>query len=185
MDPLALERVLVARARRGGPDGRQAFRDLVIDHQAWLTRYVFYVLGSMDQADDVVQEVFIRAYSALDGYRGESGLRPWLRTIATRLAFNHRRDQATRSRVEGQAAQSELLPPVGGAFEAREALLGTLAELPYPYREILVLRFVEELSVGEIAETLVIGLSAAKMRLKRAREAFEVSWTNLVNHAPS
>jgi RNA polymerase sigma-70 factor (ECF subfamily) len=171
MPPTPEELDLILRAQQGGADGQQAFRSLVRLHEAWLVRYLYYVLRDMSAADDVAQEVLLKAYEGLPLFRATSSFRTWLRTIATRLAFNHRRDASTRRRYEDQVPSS-VLPGLAAEVEARDALLKLLDELSYPYREILLLRHVEELSIEEIAVTLDIGTSAAKMRLKRARDSF-------------
>ena len=171
MPPTPEELELIRRAQKGGPDGQAAFEMLVRLHQAWLVRYLFYVLRDMGAADDVAQEVLVKAYQHLPGFQATSNFRTWLRTIATRLAFNHRRDAGTRKRYE-ERVEISALSSVASTVEARDALLKLLDQLPYPYREVLILRHVEELSVEEIAVTLSIGKSAAKMRLKRARAQF-------------
>jgi RNA polymerase sigma-70 factor (ECF subfamily) len=169
---LAHEARLVERVRNDGSDGRLAYDDLVREHQQWLVRYLVYVLGDQGRAEDVAQEVLVKAYTSIHLYRGDARLKSWLRSIATRLAFNQRRDASTRQRYEDQAdARTESAGPEGAVL-ARDVLIGVLERLAYPYREVLVLRYVEELSVAEIATTLGLSGSAAKMRVKRARDAF-------------
>ena len=171
MPPTPEELALIRRVQKGGPDGQAAFEVLVRLHQEWLVRYLCYVLRDMSAADDVAQEVLVKAYEHLPRFQATSNFRTWLRTIATRLAFNYRRDAGTRKRYE-ERVEVSALPSVEGSMEARDSLLKILEQLPYPYREILVLRHVEELSIEEISAALGIGNSAAKMRLKRARASF-------------
>jgi RNA polymerase sigma-70 factor (ECF subfamily) len=182
MSPSSAEQTLLRRARARGPDGRAAFDQLVLGHQEWLVRYLYYLLGDMGHADDVAQDVFLRAYQKLDGFRGDSSFKTWIRQMATRLAFNHKRDRQTRSGYEEAAERSRLAPVGLEAVEAREALLAVMGSLPYPYREILIMRHVEEMSVADIAAALGIGLSAAKMRLSRARDAFWEKHRDMVGH---
>lgn len=166
---------LLRLAATADTDGRLAFEALVRRHQAWLVRLLFFLLGRQAQAEDVAQETFVRAYLALKGGEAVKGLRPWLRTIATRLAFNLRRDAKTRQRTHEAAVPDggePVAPGPEGRASARNLLEQLLPQLSYPYREVLILRHVEELSVEEISELLGIGLSAAKMRLARAREQF-------------
>ncbi len=177
---------LVETVRGGGEEGQEAYKELVKRHQAWLVRYLAYVLGSQAEAEDVAQEVYVKAWQKLATFRGESSFQTWLRSIATRLAYNRRRDRSTRARYEEEAgAELDLVfRPDGGDVDAREVLIVVLSALPYPYREILVLRHVEELEVSEIARALDVGLSAAKMRLKRAREAFWDRYTEVTDAPP-
>lgn len=172
---------LVARVLRGGEDGDVAFRQLVLTHQAWLMRYLIYLLHDADKADEVAQQVFIVVYQRLREHRGSS-FRGWIRRIATRRAFNYRRDTRTRRDYEARTPITEALQSPEEELASREALLVTLQQLPYPTREILVLRYVEELPVSEIAEHLDIGLSAAKMRLKRARDEFATVYREQVSN---
>lgn len=171
---------LVAMARDRGIQGRLAYEELVRRHQQWLVRFLLFLLhGRKADAEDVAQEVFVKAYLAIDGFRGDAGFRGWLRTIARRTAFDHQRDRRTAARYEEAAWESasvidgtSVAPGVEVAA-TRQLIAMLLLQLPYPYREILVLRYLEHLSVQEIAASLNIGESAAKMRLKRAREQFE------------
>jgi RNA polymerase sigma-70 factor, ECF subfamily len=106
-----------------------------------------------------------------DTFSSGDNFRAWIRTIATRVAFNYRRDSATRAKYH---AALEPTPDgrYGDATETRDLLDRVLTRLSYPHREILVLRYVEELSLIEIGDLLNLGESAAKMRLLRAREEF-------------
>jgi RNA polymerase sigma-70 factor (ECF subfamily) len=166
---------LVLEAARRGLAGQLAFEALVDRHQQWLVRLLTHLLGNQSDAEDVAQEAFVRAFLAIDTCTDGARFRGWLRVIARRLAFNHRREARTRARYEAQsggasATDAEVLPR---QLEGRDLLKQVLAELPYPYREIMVLRFVEELPVKDIADVLEIGESAAKMRLARARTDFQ------------
>lgn len=161
----------LVREAKGG--NRSAFNRLARQHHAWLVRYLLFVLGNQGDAEDVAQEALLRAWLALGDLRDVDGFRPWLRQIATRQAFNHRRDRMTRERYADAASGPNISPGPGKALEARDLLDGVLLKLSYPYREVLVLRHVECLGITEISSLLGIGESAAKMRLKRAREAFE------------
>lgn len=160
---------LVRRARRGD---QRAFSVLCRRHEAWLVRYLYGLLGSSQDAEDVAQDAFVRAFAALDRFEGRSSVRTWLRTIATRLAFNRRRDAAARTRYEELPERRIATPDSAAAVEARQILDLVLARLAYPYREILVLRYLEELDVREVGRALGISQPAAKMRLLRARDQF-------------
>lgn len=168
-----IERQLIHAAKQGGAKGQQAFRQLVEEHQRWLTWFLTCLLNNQADAEDVAQEVFVRAFLALDRFRGESKFRTWLRRIAINQAFNHRRAGGRHQAEEFDESWDRASDDRHGeALAARDALMHCLLQLPYVSREILVLYHVEELSVREVATTLDIGLSAAKMRLKRARDSF-------------
>lgn len=165
------ERELLARARRGGVEGRAAFEALVRRHDAWLVRLLAYVTGSLAEAEDLVQEVFVRTWQELPRLRGRP-LRPWLRVVALRMAWNRQRDETTRRHYEERVVDLRFATVSQEAVLARDLILRVLRELPYPYREVLLLRYVEELPYREIAAVLGITEGAARMRLKRARAAF-------------
>jgi RNA polymerase sigma-70 factor, ECF subfamily len=163
----ATDQALVRLARERTKEGLAAYQELVQRHQGGALRLGAYLLGNRIDAEDVAQEAFVRAYMSLPRADESTNFGAWLRTIVTRLCFNLRRDQRARSRREQAEEGSTRLP-----VSTRTAVEWTLQQLPYPYREILVLRFVEGLAIEEIATTLDLGLSAAKMRLGRARERF-------------
>lgn len=167
------ERQLVAQVQAGGKGAQIAFRKIVEDHQRWLVWFLTCLLGSRNDAEDVAQEVFVRAFLAIQRFRGDSRLRTWLRRIAINQAFNHRRAHV-RHRADALDESWDLATHDANpeALAARDALMHCLKQLPYVSREILILHHVEELSLKEVAVVLDIGVSAAKMRLKRARESF-------------
>lgn len=170
-DDASLVRIAAGR----GLPGQLAFEKLVDRHQTWLVRFLLHLLGGRSDAEDIAQDAFVRAFLAIEECGDGSRFRGWLRVIARRLAFNHRRDARTRAHYE---ERSGVLAPdhAGGPalqIESRELLEAVLTDISYPYREIMVLRFVEELPLKEIADLLEIGESAAKMRLSRARQEFQ------------
>lgn len=166
---------LVKLAATRGLPGQIAFERLVDRHQQWLVRLLVHLLASQTDAEDVAQEAFIRAFLAIEDCKDGNRFRGWLRVIARRLAFNHRRDAKTRAHYEENSGvlASQNVAPISGRVEGRDLLKQVLGELSYPYREIMVLRFVEELPLKEIAAVLEVGESAAKMRLSRARAEFQ------------
>lgn len=174
----ASDDALVDLVREDGPQRGDAYRALVLRYQSWLLRLVTYLMGGRAaDAEDVTQEVFVRAFLALDSYRGDASFGAWLRVIAMRTAFNYKRAKNTLNKYEDRAYTEDVIfssPVLPGerALMAREEVELALEALSWPYREILVLRYVEEMELEEISEALGIGLSAAKMRLKRARDAF-------------
>lgn len=166
------ERWLVAQIRRGGPGAESAFQALVERHQTWLVHFLMCLVGSQADAEDVAQEVFVRAFLALDRFRGDAQFKTWIRRIAVNQAFNYRRGNTARTAREDEVARAAPQGSMDGTYEAREALALVLAKLSYPYREALVLYHVENQDVASMARTLDLGESAVKMRLKRAREQF-------------
>lgn len=166
------DQALLALAKKAGPQAKKAYGALVERHQGWLVRLLAQLLQrSPADAEDVAQEAFVRTFAAIGRIPEGASFRAWLRVTAVRLAYNHRRDALTRQKYH-DSWRPEEASGVESRLEAKEALSMTLARLPYPYREILILRHVEELALEDIANVLDVGLSAAKMRLSRARAAF-------------
>lgn len=177
------ERQLIQAVKQGGVQGQDAFRHLVEQHQRWLTWFLTCLLNNQADAEDVAQDVFVRAFLSIDRFRGESKFRTWLRRIAINQAFNHRRAGGRHAAEEFDESWDRASHDRHGeALAARDALLHYMNKLPYVSREILVLYHVEELSVREVAKTLEIGVSAAKMRLKRARDGFKEVYEEDLGH---
>src|SRR5256714_2489951 len=162
---------LLERLRAG--DAR-AFEELVIAYQHRVYGVALRMLGSRAEAEEIAQEVFLRAYRAIGACRGEARLGTWLYGIASRLCLN-RLASPHRRMARGEEAVAEVAAPTPDAAGAAErgeldaALRAAIAELPEDRRLVLVLRDVEGLSYEEIAETLAIDPGTVRSRLHRAR----------------
>lgn len=171
---------LIARVKEGGEQSKQAFQILVERHQKWLVALLKHLISDLQEAEDLAQNVFVKAFFALPKFRDESKFRTWLRVIATREAFNHYRKRGSSEIPTDFDEQPTIIeddqPTAQERLHERDALNLALKKVPYPYREILVLRYIEELSLEEIGEALELGTSATKMRLKRAREFFQEAY---------
>jgi RNA polymerase sigma-70 factor (ECF subfamily) len=160
---------LVRRARDGDP---AAFEALVDRHYPDCLRYAFRMLGDRADAEEAVQDAFVRAHRSLGRYREQDRFRVWLLRILanrcrTRAAATRRRLRlldAFAASMDGKA----VAPQANGGFG--RAVQRALAALPPEQREAFLLKHVEELSYEEIARITGAGLSALRMRVKRARE---------------
>jgi len=166
----ALERLAQRAASELG-----AFREIVLCTQAELVRYAARVLGSLSEAEDVVQEAYVKAHGALTRgeFDGRSRLRTWLYSIVTHGAIDALRS-GRRRRALHQRASSEVATEQGPRAEAQLALheLGDwLAGLPAEQRAALVLKVIEGHSSREVAEILGCSEGAVEQRLVRARAA--------------
>lgn len=168
------ERELVARAATGSAE---AFEELIRLHSPRVYRMLVRVVGNVADAEDVVQETFLKAWRALPGFRGEARFSTWLYRIAMneanrRLAWAAQRATLPIDDVvlevpdlrEGPAALAE-------AAEVEEQLERSIAELPPHYRAAVVLRDVEGLTNEEAAEVLGLDVRNFKSRLHRGRMA--------------
>lgn len=172
---------LVARARTDGSANTGPFEELVQRHQRFVVANCRVITRSPNDAEDLAQEVFVKAFFALRRFEGRSQFRTWLQRIKVNHCLNHLRK--TRGAVavdidevvpEGHA-DLQTAPTAESDLQAageRERIVRVLDELSDTLRVPLMLRDGDGLSYEEIAEHLGIGLSAVKMRIKRAREEF-------------
>lgn len=172
------DRTLVLRAQRGE---RAAFGELVTRYMERAYYTALGLVGNHDDALDLSQEAFARAFRARATIDAQRPFFPWLYQIIRRLCFNHMRDQrAHRRKLE--TAGSWLADTTMGArppsperelerAELRERVAAAIRQLPAREREALVLREFEELRYREIAELLRIPIGTVMSRLYRARRS--------------
>ena len=169
---------LAALVRAAQAGDAAAFRELVETYKRPVYALGYRMLGNHDDADDVAQETFVRAWSALERYDPRYSFLGWLRTIATRLALNSI-DKRRRRRTEGGeafelAAMAAPAPNPGPDAELEAQEVGSMLEqalrdLPEEFRLPLLLRSHDELSYAEIAAALAIPVGTVMSRLHRAR----------------
>ena len=162
---------LLARLRAGDP---RAFEELVIGYQHRVFGVALRMLGNRAEAEEIAQEVFLRAHRAVADFRGEARLGTWLYGIASRLCLN-RLASPDRRMARGDALLADVTaatPDAAAELERAEldaALRTAIAELPEERRLVLVLRDVEGLSYEQIAEALAVDPGTVRSRLHRAR----------------
>jgi RNA polymerase sigma-70 factor (ECF subfamily) len=171
---------LVARARAGD---REAFRAIMTRCNQRLFRIARAVIGDEGEAEDVLQEAYVRAFGAIAGFRGEAAIATWLTRIVLNEAHGRlRRRKVTVEFEELEAAQesAQVLNFPGAArsdgpeADAARAQIRRMLEqavdgLPEAFRLVFILREVEELSVEETAGHLGLKPETVKTRLHRAR----------------
>ena len=173
-EPAGTEASLLARAQAGDV---AAFERLSSAYADRLFMLLLRLLGDRGEAEDVAQEVMLRAWQGISRFRGQSSYFTWLYRIAVNEANRALEKRARRpagvpiGADELQLPDSPLLDPSRQAEnnELREALARALAELPPALRTAIVLRDVEGLSTQEAAEIAGIGQAAFKSRLHQAR----------------
>jgi RNA polymerase sigma-70 factor (ECF subfamily) len=171
------DQALVKASVRGDA---QAFAELVVRYTAPIFNLVFRLTGDRVEAENVTQEAFLRAYSALPHSRTEMAFKPWLFQIAVNLC----RDLARKKRPD---AFTDLAREDGGApeeqiedeaplpldqieeHELERALAHAVASLPEVYRAAVTLRYAEELSYEEIAAVLKLPVNTVRTHLFRAK----------------
>lgn len=150
----------------------EAFALLVDRHHARCLKVATGLLGDSDDAEDAVQEAFVRAYRHLGSYREQDRFGAWVLHIVVNQCRTHRARIAKRAGSDG-----ELDRLIAGGCDAdaaveeaeqRETLARALEQLGADQREAVILRFSNELSYDEMAKVTGVGVSALKMRVQRA-----------------
>ena len=175
------EKELISRAKEGDQD---AFGQLVLTHQNKVYTLCVHLLGSREDAEDLAQEAFLKAWRSLDGFLGESSFTTWMHRLTTNLCLDHLRKQSRRQNVsvavsldDEEATVPEPVDQSGDPHEELEraerqrALAKRLQELPEHYKKPLVMREVGGMSYQEIADALELDLGTVKSRIARARES--------------
>lgn len=162
---------LVSAAKAGDT---AAFDHLILRHQERVFAVAYHILGNAEDAADVQQEAFVRAWTKLHGFRGEASFATWLHKIAINMCLAKRKQSRPASSLEeDQAMAVEADPP-----DCQERLVNAvlvrqlLAEIPAKQRTLLVLREVEGMSIGEIAEVTGSSVEAVRKQLWRIRKLF-------------
>jgi RNA polymerase sigma-70 factor, ECF subfamily len=174
------ESVLVAQAREGD---MSAFAELVRRYEGKIFRLAQHVTQNREDAEDVLQETFMKAYEHLDQFKGDSKFYTWIVRIAVNQALMKLRRRKTDRSVSldeqidtGEDTVVREIAAWGEDPEQRfsreelgEILESAIETLEPPYRSVFVLRDIDELSTEETAEALGLSIPAVKSRLLRAR----------------
>ncbi len=176
------EAELIDRARRGD---HQAFATLVRTHQHGVFTLALRIVGNRETAADVAQDALVRAWRALPRFRGDAAFSTWLHRITVNTASTARR-RAYRDTgvpledVSGGLEDGGMTPERAGEnVDLRGALRDAIADLPRGMRAVVVLKDVYGWSHQEVADALGITVTAAKVRLHRARRRLQ---TRLESH---
>jgi RNA polymerase sigma-70 factor (ECF subfamily) len=167
-DDASIDQTLIARWREGD---ERAATQLVERHASPVARYL-QSLGARDDVEELLQDTFVRAFSALDSFRGESSLRTWLFTIARRLLLDSRRAFRRRRDVdpvaEGDAVTEFTALDGLIAGESGRRVLEAVERLSPTQREVFSLRAGEGRSYREIAEIVGTTEGAARVHFHNA-----------------
>jgi RNA polymerase sigma-70 factor (ECF subfamily) len=173
------ERSLIVQAAAGN---HAAFDQLVTVHQDRIARLVHRLLGWPSDVDDVVQDVFVDALISLHRFDGRSSVLTWLTRLTINRCRTHQRKQWIRlsflrsKRASMGAAGDASAPDTSDSAIAQETIHqvhSAIRQLNQKDREIVVLRYLEELPIEEIAKTLRLSRQATDVRLSRSRKRLE------------
>ncbi|USG65455.1 sigma-70 family RNA polymerase sigma factor [Brevibacillus ruminantium] len=149
------------------------FESLVRDYVKKVLRLVYLIVKDRSLAEDITQEVFLKAYKNLSSFRGESSMQTWVYKIAMNEARKHLRSWSFRHLFYrpdvdlevAEAAESSVIHNDGRARFVRMVM-----NLPPNHRQMIVLHYYEELSIEKMADILGISPGAVYTRLHRARQ---------------
>jgi RNA polymerase sigma-70 factor (ECF subfamily) len=172
-----------ALVQRCATNDEAACAELVADHQRMVVQLATNLLGDREEALDLSQEVFLRVFSTIHRFRGQSSLRTWIYRIAVNQARNRHRFWRRRHRGD-QVSLDEHVARHGDCLSGTDAtpdgvlaqkelalsLQTALDQLPFDQRTAIILREVDGLSYEEIAYSLGVAVGTVKSRLTRARK---------------
>ena len=188
---------LVQRVKNGD---QEAFNLLVLKYQRKVGRLVRRLVSNSDEADDVVQDAFIKAYRALPQFRGDSAFYTWLYRIAVNTAKNHLVSRGKRPislseltsnegdeesfevpvvTIDNNTPEAELM-----SRQIAETVNRAVSALPEELQTALSLREIDGLSYEEIAEAMNCPIGTVRSRIFRAREAVAAELKPLLNVSP-
>ena len=179
-EPILDESVLIAQSREGDAE---AYGQLVRRYQSKIFRLAQHITQNREDAEDVLQETFLKAYEHLDQFQGNSKFYTWIVRIAVNqslMKLRRRKNDKSVSMDDAIDTGEDMIVREIAAWDenpeerlSREEIGGILdsaiKNLEPPYRSVFVLRDIEELSTEETAEALGLSVPAVKSRLLRAR----------------
>lgn len=172
-----LDSELALRCRQGD---KEAFGQLYARHEAAIFRYAFYLTGNRDDAADIKQETFLRAYQAIAAFRAEASLRTWLLKICVNLCRDRVRSWSHRQLVYCETPEHFVgfvaaNDPQRALEDAHiiQTILRALKGLSPAQREVVVLHTIEGLDYPEIGRISGCSATTAKMRVFRARKCLK------------
>jgi len=185
LDYATMPEKLLLRHAQGGD--REAFRAIMQKHNQRLFRVARAVVNNDDEAEDILQDAYLKAFAAIAAFRGESGLNTWLTAITLNEARGRLRRRRPGESLEVMEANGDRIIPFPGMAEitdpeaeavrseARRLLERAIDGLTDEFRIVFMLRDVEGLSVEETAAQLDINPQTVRTRLFRARQSLRQS----------
>ena len=162
----------------GTVNARRAYDLLVRKYREKIFYHAYYILKDSQEAFDVTQEVFIRSYQEPKLFDDDFRIKPWLFRVCTNLCYNIVRDKKRRGGilenvVQERRGSAEVLLAVDAVLnrEMSQQMSRALARLPLAHRNILLLRYWDDLSYAEIADVLGVKMGTVMSRLSRAKTA--------------
>ncbi|MGM8216670.1 RNA polymerase sigma factor SigW [Bacillaceae bacterium W0354] len=166
----------------------EAFGVIVDQYQNQIYQHCYRMLGNHHDAQEITQEAFLKAYANIHTFKKNKKFAPWLYRIASNLCIDYLRKKKPINILDQEIKGSEqitLLDQLESKFDSpdtayeqlehRELIQSYLLTLPDKYRSVIVLKYIQEMSLQEISETLDLPMGTVKTHLHRAREALRKS----------
>ncbi len=167
------ERILIGRAQSGDA---QALRELVDGHKDRLFGFIFRMVRHHDDAEEICQDAFLKAFASLDSFRTEYRFSTWLFTIAYRVSLNHlRRKRPLTGELDFNALPQDAFDTPMSTLESQDAsrlkdiIWSSVDQLTPPQRASVLLFYRYEVNCQEIARVLELPVATVKSHLHRAR----------------
>lgn len=156
---------------------QELFRILVVRYQEKLIRYAIGIVGSYDEAQDIVQTTFIKSFRNLKGFNIKKKFSSWIYRIAHNEAINHIKKNKKlvsleKSELERVADDKKSDEEIIDEKIFKEKIRAELDKLPLHYREVLILYYFEQYSYAEISEILHMPTSTIGTKIRRAKKLF-------------
>ena len=168
------EKCLILAARRGD---EEAFREIYRTYRESVWSVVISLVGDPVQAQDILQNVFFKAFRGLAGFRFRSALFTWIYRIARNECRNHLRKRGLPivplEDILGSRYEADAAPVPDGARNSPDALASAVMQLPFKMREVVVLKYQEDLSYDEMSRILGCPPGTVASRLNRALAELE------------
>lgn len=179
-----MEEVAARAIKKAKTGDQQAFGELIDLYQHKVYQLCLRMIGNREEAEDLAQEAFLRAYLNMDTYDIDKKFSSWLYRIATNVTIDRLRKKkpdyyldAEIAGTEGMtlytllAAEEKLPEDQVITLEMQEMVQKEIIQLPPKYRSAIVLKYIEDLSLQEISDILNIPVATVKTRIHRGREA--------------
>ena len=162
----------------------QVFNKIVKVYSERLYWHVRRMVNSHEDADDLLQDIFLKIWTALPSFRGEAQLYTWVWRIATNETLNHLRKEKVRAALRMQSVDAEMerriqADPFFNGTEAQRELMKSVAHLPEKQRQVFVMRWWDELSYEEISAITGTSVGALKASYHIAQEKVKLNLSDL------
>jgi len=164
---------IISRFRSGDIE---AFSELVRKYQNGVYSFMLRMIGSEADAQDLTQQVFIRAFKGLKGFRGKGLFRTWLFRIATNVYRSHSKNSPLFSKSGLDNVRQECFEEKVILKEQRQVLRRLISQLPYKQRLTLILKVYHELTFSEIAQVLNCSIGTVKANFHFALNRLREEW---------